>query len=172
MTEDMRDLLSNFQEGWLEGDTKMYYNTTEAARSDNGVPEAEMDKIMQDRPNKIPTNADCIAFLYDYTEVDNPKIADHVYYRRCKRLTNIEEIYRRHTFRIRRRQYFARPATNIGGLWFPEPYLPDPEDPEWSWKEGIEMDRPAQSLCQLNEGRVFWDPYKHLRVDGTHPHYK
>ena len=104
--------------------------------------------------------------------MDNPKIEDHIYYRRCKRPTNIEEVYRRHTFRIRRRQYFARPATNIGGLWFPEPYLPDPEDPEWSWKEGIEMDRPAQSLYQLNEGRVFWDPYKLLRVNGMHPHYR
>ena len=34
------------------------------------------------------------------------------------------------------------------------------------------MDRPAQSLYQLNEGKVFWDPYKHLRVNGTHPYYK
>ena len=34
------------------------------------------------------------------------------------------------------------------------------------------MDRPAQSLYQLNEGRVFWDPYKHLRVNGMHPHYR
>ena len=48
-------------------------------------------------------------------------------------------------------------------------YLPDPEDPEWSWKEGIEMDWPAQSLYQLNEGRVLWDPYNHLRVNGMHP---
>ena len=51
-------------------------------------------------------------------------------------------------------------------------YLPDPEDPEWSWKEGIEMDRPAQSLYQLNEGKVFWDSYKHLRVNGMHPYNK
>ena len=34
------------------------------------------------------------------------------------------------------------------------------------------MDRPAQSLLQLNEGCVFWDPYKHLRVNGTHPYYR
>ena len=33
------------------------------------------------------------------------------------------------------------------------------------------MDQPAQSLYQLNEGRVYWDPYKHLRVNGVHPHY-
>ena len=33
------------------------------------------------------------------------------------------------------------------------------------------MDQPAQSLYQLNEGRVYWDPYKHLRVNGMHPHY-
>ena len=43
----------------------------------------------------------------------------------------------------------------IGELWFPELYLPDPDDPELSWKEGIEVDRPAQSLYQLNEGKVF-----------------
>ena len=103
--------------------------------------------------------------------MDDPRIADHMYYRRCKPPTTIEEVYRRHTFRLRRRLYFSRPAINIGGAWFPEPYLPDPEDPEWSWKEGIEMDQPAQSLYQLNEGRVYWDPYKHLRVNGAHPHY-
>ena len=34
------------------------------------------------------------------------------------------------------------------------------------------MNRPAQSLYQLNEGKVFWDPYKHLRVNGVHPHYR
>ena len=33
------------------------------------------------------------------------------------------------------------------------------------------MDQPAQSLYQLNEGRVYWDPYKHLRTNGMHPHY-
>ena len=25
---------------------------------------------------------------------------------------------------------------------------------------------------QFNEGKVFWDPYKHLRVSGIHPHCK
>ena len=44
---------------------------------------------------------------------------------------------------------------NIGGIRFPELYLLDPEDPEWSWKEGIEMDRPTQSVYQLNKGQVF-----------------
>ena len=34
------------------------------------------------------------------------------------------------------------------------------------------MDRPAQSLYQLNAGRVFWDPYKHIRVNNVHPYYK
>ena len=34
------------------------------------------------------------------------------------------------------------------------------------------MDRPAQSLYQLNEGKVFWDPFKHLRVREVHPYYK
>ena len=51
-------------------------------------------------------------------------------------------------------------------------YLSDPENPEWSWKEGIEMNRLAQSLYQLNAGRVFWDPNKHLRVNGVQPFYK
>ena len=145
VTEDMGDLLPYFPEGWLEGDTKMVYHTYETKWGTQGVPNEEIEKIVKNRPNKIPTNADCITYLYDYIELDDPKIEDHFYYRRCKRPTNLEELYRRHTFRIRRRKYFARPATNIGGLWFPEPYLPDPEDPEWSWKEGIEMDRPAQS---------------------------
>ena len=111
-----------------------------------GVTNEEAEKLVQNRTNKVPTNADCITYLYDYTEVDDPKIKDHIYYRRCKRPTNFEEVYRRHKFRIRRREYFARPAIKIGGIWYPEPYLPDPEDPEWSWKEGIEMDQPAQSL--------------------------
>ena len=34
------------------------------------------------------------------------------------------------------------------------------------------MDRPAQSLYQLNEGKGFWDPFKHLRVNGLHPYYR
>ena len=172
VTEDMRDLLSNFPEGWWEGDTKMFYHTNEARWGAEGVPNEEVENIVKHRTNKVPTNADCITHLNDYIELDDPKIEHHIYYRRCKRPTNIEEVYRRHTFRIRRRRYFARPAINIGGLWFPEPYMPDPEDPEWSWKEGIEMDRPSQSVYQLTEGRVFWDPYKHLRVNGMHPYYR
>ena len=115
----MRDLLASFPEGWLEGDTKMQYHTNEARWGAEGVADNEVERIVQSRTNKIPTNADCIAYLYNYTEVDNPKVEDHIYFRHCKRPTNIEEVYRRHTFRIRRRQYFARLATNIGGLWFP-----------------------------------------------------
>ena len=34
------------------------------------------------------------------------------------------------------------------------------------------MDQPAQSLYQLNSGKVFWDPYNHLRTNGAHPYYK
>ena len=34
------------------------------------------------------------------------------------------------------------------------------------------MDRPAQSLYQLDEGKVFWDPYKQLRVNGIHLYYE
>ena len=171
VTEDMGDLLAGFPEGWWEGKTTMTYHTNEVRWAADGVPDEEIQKTVRNRENKTPTNADCITYLYEYIEMDDPRIADHMYYRRCKPPTTIEEVYRRHTFRIRRRRYFARPAINIGGAWFPEPYLPDPEDPEWSWKEGIEMDQPAQSLYQLNEGRVYWDPYKHLRVNGLHPHY-
>ena len=172
VTENMQDLLLGFPEGWWEGDKRMFYNTIESSWGTEGVPNEKVEALVHNRTSKVPTNADCITYLYEYTEVDDPKIEDHVYYRRCKRPTNFEEIYRRHTFRIRRREYFARPAISIGGMWYPEPYLPDPEDPEWSWKEGIEMDRPAQSLFQLNEGCVFWDPYKHLRVNGAHPYYR
>ena len=171
VTEDMGDLLAGFPEGWLEGETKMVYHTNEARWGAEGVPNEEMKIIVRNRKNKTPTNADCITYLYDYIEMDDPRIEDHIYYRRCKPPMTIEEVYRRHTFRVRRRRYFARPAINIGDAWFPEPCLPDPEDPEWSWKEGIEMDQPAQSLYQLNEGRVYWDPYKHLRTNGMHPHY-
>ena len=128
--------------------------------------------IKQKDINKTPTNADCIKYLYNYEEVDDPKVPDAIYYRRCKKPITAEEVYRRRSFRIRRRRYFALPAIYIGGFWFPEPYFPDPEDPEWSWKEGLEINRPAQSLYQLNEGKVFWDPYKHLRVNGSYPYYK
>ena len=150
----------------------MIYNTNEADWWSNGISEGEMVKIKQNHVSKLPTNADCIKFLYGHEEVDDPRIPDHIHYRRCKRPTTLEEVYRRWSFRLRRRAYFARPAINMGGMWFPELYIPDPEDPEWSWKVGIEVDRPAQSLYQLNEGKVFWDPFKHLRVSGTHPYYK
>ena len=171
VTENMGDLLTGFPEGWWEGETKMVYHTNEARWGAEGVPNEEMKIIVRNRKNKTPTNADCITYLYDYIEMDDPRIEDHIYYRRCKPPMTIEEVYRRHTFRVRRRRYFARPAINIGDAWFPEPCLPDPEDPEWSWKEGIEMDQPAQSLYQLNEGCIYWDPYKQLRVNGMHPHY-
>ena len=159
-------------EGWLDNEQNMFYNTIESKWGSEGIPEEIMLDIKRHHVSKAPTNADCIKYLFGHEEVDDPRVPDHIHYRRCKRPTTLEEVYRRWSFRLRRRAYFARPAINIGGMWFPEEYLPDPEDPEWSWKEGIEVDRPAQSLYQLNEGKVFWDPFKHQRVRGIHPYYK
>ena len=44
VTEDMRDLLASFPEGWFpEGDTKMQYHTNEARWGAEGVPENEIE---------------------------------------------------------------------------------------------------------------------------------
>ena len=156
---EVRNLISDMPvEGWLDTETRMVYRTMESKWGGDGVPENDLVGIKQGATNKTPTNADFINYLYGYEEFDDPKIPDAICYRRCKKPTTAEELYRRHSFRIRRRRYFTRPAIYIRFFWFPEPYFPDPEDPEWSWKEGIEMNRPAQSLYQLNEGKVFWDP--------------
>ena len=80
------------------------------------MPEADMVDIKQGAVNKTPTNADCIKYLYGYEEIDDPKIPDAIYYRRCKKPTTAEELYRRHSFRIRMRRYFTRPAIYIGGF--------------------------------------------------------
>ena len=82
----MRDFISEFRpEGWVEMETKMDYHTNEAKWGREGVPEADIAKIVQSRVNKRPTNADFIAYLYNHIEVDNPKIPGHIYYRWCKR---------------------------------------------------------------------------------------
>ena len=170
---EVRNLISDFRpEGWLDMETRMVYHTNESKWGGDGVPECDMIGIKQKDINKTPTNADCIKYLYNYEEADDPKVPVALYYSRCKKPTTAEEVYRRMSFRIRMRRYFAWPAIYIGGFWFPEPYFLDPEDLEWSWKEGIEMNRPAWSLYQLNEGKIFLDPYKHLRVNGIHPYYK
>ena len=140
VVREVRDLISNVrEEGWLNTDTQMVYHTVESKWGGDGVPENDMIGIKQGATNKTPTNADCIKYLHGYEEIDDPKVPDAIYYRRCKKPTTAEELYRRSSFRIIRRRYFARPSIHIGGSWFPEPYFPDPEDPEWSWKEGIEM---------------------------------
>ena len=83
--QEVRDLMSYYKpEGWLEMDTKMEYHTNELKWGGEGAPEGEMEKITQSRSSKIPANADCIAYLYNYVEMENPKIPDHIYYRRCK----------------------------------------------------------------------------------------
>ena len=170
---EVRSLISDpLPVGWLDNERRMVYNTNESEWGSNGISDEEMINIKNNHVSKIPTNADCVKYLYGHEEVDDPRVPDHIHYRRCKRPTTLEEVYRRWSFILRRQACFARPAINIGGIWFPELYLPDPEDQEWSRKEGIEVDRPAQSLYQLNEGKVFWDPFKHASVNGTHPYYK
>ena len=125
---EVRNLISDIRsEGWLDTDTRMVYHTNESKWGGEGVPECDMIGIKQKDTNKTPTNADYIKYLYNYEEVDDPKVPDAVYYRRCKRPTKAEEVYRRISFRIRRRRYFARAAIYIGCFWFPEPYFPDPE---------------------------------------------
>ena len=170
---EVRDLISNIRsEGWLETETQMVYHTAESKWGGEGVPENDMVGIKQGAINKTPTNADCIKYLYGYEEINDPKILDAIYYRKCKKPTTAEELYRRRSFRIRRRRYFTRPAIYIGGFWFPEPYFPDPEDPEWSWKEGIEnhplyrgirpqfdgtIDNPVYLTTTL-EDQIFYSP--------------
>ena len=138
----------------------------------DGVHEEDMALVTRDRSDPIPTNNDCISNIYGYEEVDDPAIPTAIYYRYCKPPTSLEEVQRRENFRERRRGYFARPAIKVGHSWFPEIYLPDPEDPEWSWKEGLELEVPAESVYQLNEGKVFWDSFKYLRNRGEHPYYR
>ena len=128
--------------------------------------------ITSDRIDTRPTNRDCISYIYGYYENDNPAIPTEIYYRWCKPETTPEGMHRRENFTVRRREYFDGPAIKKGTAWYPERYLPDPEDPEWSWKEGLEMEMPAMSVYQLNECKVFWDPYKHRRNKGEQPYYR
>ena len=137
----------------------------------DGIHEEDMSIITRDRLDITPTNRDCISNIYGYYENDNPAIPTEINYRWCKPATTLEELYRREMFRVRRRGYFDRPAIKEGNSWYPEKYLPDPEDPELSWKEGLEMDLPAMSVYQLNGGKGFWDPYKHKRNKGEQPYY-
>ena len=100
------------------------------------------------------------------------KTPDEKHYRWCKPPTTGHELFRRNNYRTLGFEYFRRPAIKRGNLLFPERYVPDPEDPERSWKQGLEVDKPAQSAYQLNDGRVFWDPSKHRRNKGYHPYYR
>ena len=62
ISQDMRDLLSNFPEGWAESDTTVRYHTKEKSWGEDG----EMEKLTGNRLNKIPTNADCV-IIYTIT---------------------------------------------------------------------------------------------------------
>ena len=111
-----------------------------------GVLVDSLAPYLQGRP---PTNGELIKIIYGYEFDDDMTLSDEVYYRHCKPPSTETELFRRHTFRKRRYEYLYRPAIKRGNLWFPEKYLPDPEDPEWSWKEGIELHKPAKSAYQL-----------------------
>ena len=111
-----------------------------------GIHEDDLAIMIADRADPAPTNRDLISYIYGYYERDDPTIPTARYYRWCKPPTSIEELHRREGFGTRRRQYFDGPAVKIGNNWYPERYLPDPEDPEWSWKEGLELDKPAMSV--------------------------
>ena len=137
-----------------------------------GVDVDLMRDMIGERHNRGVTNEDCIAVIYNYTLDDDLSMPDEEYFRWCEPPTDKEELYRRYSYRLRRVHYFRRPAFYHNHKWYPEKYLPDPEDPEWSWKEDIEVDRPAQSAYQLSQGQVFWDPDRHKRNVGDHPHYK
>ena len=76
----------------------MVYNTNESAWGSEGITNEEMELIKQDHAHKVPTNADCIKYLYGHEEVDDPRVPDHIHYRRCKRPTTVEEVYRRWSF--------------------------------------------------------------------------
>ena len=141
-------------------------------REPEGIDADLMREMIGERNNLAVTNEDCIAVVYNYAPDDDLSVPDEEYYRWCEPPTDKDELYRRYSFRRRRVDYFRRPAIYHNNKWYPEKYLPDPEDPEWSWKEGMKVDRPAQSAYQLSKGQVFWDPDRYKRNVGDHPHYK
>ena len=104
-----------------------------------GVHADLMRDMIGERNNPAVTNEDCIAVVYNYAPDDDLSVPDEEYYRWCEPPTDKDELYRRYSFRRRRVDYFGRPAIYHNNKWYPEKYLPDPEDPEWSWKEGIEV---------------------------------
>ena len=99
-----------------------------------GVLVSSLESNLQSR---TPTNAEIIKIIYQYEFDDDLTTSDEVYYRHCQPPSNEADLFRRHSFRVRRYDYFYRPAIRRGNLWFPEKYLPDPKDPEWSWKEWL-----------------------------------
>ena len=85
VVREVRELISNMrEEGWLNTDTQMVYQTGESKWGGDGVPENDMIGIKQGATNKTPTNDDCIKYLHGNEEIDDPKVPDAIYYRRCK----------------------------------------------------------------------------------------
>ena len=55
--------------------TKTY--TYASKWEDEGVPDCDMVGIKHNDHDKTPTNADCIKYLYNYEELEDPKIPSH-----------------------------------------------------------------------------------------------
>ena len=70
-------------EGWVDDERRMTYHTNKSEWGSEGVTIEEMDMIKQCHTSKVPTNADCIKALYNHDEVDDPRVPDHIHYRRC-----------------------------------------------------------------------------------------
>ena len=85
---EVRSLISDpLPVGWLDNERRMVYNTNESEWGSNGISDEEMVNIKKNHVSKIPTNADFIKYLYGHEEVDDPKVPDHIHYRRCKHPT-------------------------------------------------------------------------------------
>ena len=84
VVREVRSLISDPPpEGWVETEERMVYHTNESKWGSEGVLDDEMRRIKQQHACKKPTNADCVKYHYEYEEVDDPKIPDHLYYRHC-----------------------------------------------------------------------------------------
>ena len=68
VVREFRSIISDVRPvGWLDKERRMMFNTNEADWSRNGISEEEMANIKRDHISKVPTNADCIKYLYGQT---------------------------------------------------------------------------------------------------------